>query len=331
MPILTSTFSPIFPFNNGHFSTIYGPLFLKDLINYKRERIETWDKDFIDLDFSKVGSSTLALLIHGLEGSSNSHYITSNIKHLNRNAIDTVCLNLRGCSGEDNNLLATYHSGKTDDLDFVINYILNKYTYTSIVLIGFSLGGNLTLKYLGEKGKTISSKIKGAITCSVPIDIAAAEKKLEKLENKLYMGAFFKTMKNKILNKAIKFPEYRLDTVKLLKATKFKHLEHLYTVPVFGFKSPEDYWEKASSKPYISKIKVPTLLINAKDDSFLSKECFPTEEAKESDFFFLETPNYGGHCGFISSFKKDENNWLQERILKFIKTKIISTTYNNNC
>lgn len=322
MPILNSDFSPSIAFKNGHFSTVYGPLFLKEEIQYSRVRLNTWDQDFIDLDFSKVGSKTLALLIHGLEGSSRSHYMTSNVKYLNKKNIDTVCFNLRGCSGQDNNLLTTYHSGKTDDVDFVVKHIEEKYSYKNIILIGFSLGGNLTLKYLGEKGNTLSPTIKGGITCSVPIDIASAEKKLEKFENKIYMGVFFKSMKNKILEKAIKFPEYKLNTIKLLKATKFKHLEHLYTVPVFGFKSPEDYWEKASSKPFILKIKVPTLLLNAKDDSFLSKECYPKKEAKESKHFFFETTLHGGHCGFISSFKKENNTWLQERIFKFISRKI---------
>jgi hypothetical protein len=130
-------------------------------------------------------------------------------------------------------------------------------------------------------------------------------------------------MKNKVLEKAHKFPEYKLDKDKLFKATKFKHLEHLYTVPVFGFKSPEDYWEKASSKPYLSKIQRPTLLINAKDDSFLSKECFPFDEAHNSNNFFFEAPNYGGHVGFMSSFKFSENTWLEKRIRRFIIENIV--------
>jgi predicted alpha/beta-fold hydrolase len=322
MPILPSNFLPTIPFRNGHFNTMYRPLFMKGSIDYDRERLYTWDNDFIDLDFSKVGSKTLAVLIHGLEGSSSSSYITATIKHLNDKYLDAVCFNLRGCSGEDNNLLATYHSGKTEDVNFVINHILDTYNYDNIVIIGFSLGGNLTLKYIGEKGKDLPSEIKGGIACSVPIDIASAEKEMDKLKNKLYMEVFFKTMKNKILEKAHKHPEFQLDKDKLFKATKFKHLEHLYTVPVFGFESPEDYWQKASSKPYISAINKPTLLINAKDDTFLSKECYPKEEAKNSENFFLEITKYGGHCGFMSSFKPSENTWLEERIARFINRNI---------
>lgn len=322
MPVFSSNFLPTIPFRNGYFNTTYRPLFMKDKVTYSRKRMYTWDNDFIDLDFSLIGSQTLVVLIHGLEGSSESKYIASNTNHLNTEGLDTVCFNLRGCSGEDNLLLSTYHSGKTEDVDFVINYLLQNYQYKNIIIVGFSLGGNLTLKYLGEKSEKISDKIKGGIAVSVPIDIGSAEIEMDKLKNKLYMEMFFKTMKNKILEKAFKFPEYKLDQDKLFKATKFRHLEHLYTVPVFGFKSPEDYWEKASSKPYLKDIKKPTLLINAKDDSFLSRECYPYEEAENSEFFFFEETKYGGHCGFMTSFKPNENRWLEHRIARFIKENI---------
>ncbi|QXP67508.1 YheT family hydrolase [Polaribacter sp. AHE13PA] len=322
MPVFTSDFTPTFLFKSGHFNTIYRSVFTKEHCNYQRKRITTWDKDFIDLDFSLVGSKTLALLIHGLEGSSNSKYIISTTKHLNTKGLDTVCFNLRGCSGEDNLLLGTYHSGKTEDVDFVVKHLLAHYDYENIVLIGFSLGGNLTLKYIGEQSENISSKIKGGIAVSVPIDIASGEYELEKLKNKLYLERFLKSMKIKILEKAAKFPEFHVDKDQLAKATRFKHLENLYTVPIFGFKSPEDYWEKASAKPYLSKIKIPTLLINSKDDTFLSDKCFPFEEANNSKNFFFETTNYGGHCGFISSFYNAKNNWLELRIERFIKQNI---------
>ena len=322
MPLLTSDFLPTIPFRNGHFNTTYRPLFMKDKATYERKRIKTWDRDFFDLDFSFAGSETLILLIHGLEGSSESKYMSSNVNHLNSKGLDTVCFNLRGCSGEDNLLLATYHSGKTEDVDFVVNHLLDTYNYKNIVIVGFSLGGNLTLKYIGEKGDSISPIIKGGIATSVPVDIASAEIEMDKLKNKLYMEMFFKTMKNKLLEKAFKFPEYKLDQAKLFKATKFKHLEHLYTVPIFGFDSPEDYWKKASSKPYLSNIKKPTLLINAKDDTFLSKECYPYKEAENSEFFFFEETKFGGHVGFMSSFKPKENMWLEHRIARFIKENI---------
>ena len=185
------------------------------------------------------------------------------------------------------------------------------------------MGGNLTLKYLGEYEPKLSHKIKGGIAISVPVDITSAETELDKFKNKLYIEVFFKTLKNKILEKSHKFPNYSLDKDKLFKATTFKHLESLYTVPVFGFKNPEDYWKKASSKPYLSSIKKPTLLINAKDDTFLSAECYPIKEAIQSKNFYLEVADYGGHCGFMSSFKPQENTWLEQRIMRFIAEKIL--------
>jgi hypothetical protein len=324
MPLLKSDFSPILPFKNSHFSTMYRPLFMKDICTYRRKRIPTWDADFIDLDFSFVGSKTLVLLIHGLEGSAKSKYMASTSNHLNSKGLDTVCFNLRSCSGEDNLLLATYHSGKTEDVDFVTRHLLNNYNYEHIIIIGFSLGGNLALKYLGEYQPKLSDKVKGGIAISVPVDITSAEIEMDKLKNKLYIEIFFKTLKNKILGKAHKFPDYNLDETKLFKATTFKHLEALYTVPVFGFKNPEDYWKKASSKPYLSKIDRPTLLINAKDDTFLSAACYPIKEAIRSQTFYLEITDFGGHCGFISSFKPQGNSWLEERIMRFIDEKVLN-------
>ncbi|WP_422091401.1 YheT family hydrolase [Tenacibaculum ovolyticum] len=321
MPILSCNFNPALPFKSAHFNTMYRPLFMKDTIKYQRKRITTWDSDFIDLDFSTIGSETLVLLIHGLEGSSQSNYMITTSNYLNNTGFDTVCMNLRSCSGEDNALLETYHSGKTDDVDFIVSHLTTNYKHKNIVIVGFSLGGNLTLKYLGEY-INIPLKVKGGIAISVPIDLTTSQAELSKLKNKIYLNEFLKTLKLKILEKSEKFPEYKINKRLLFKATKFRHLEKQYTVPVFGFKSSDDYWLKASSKPYIPKIKVPTLLINSLDDSFLSKECYPFKEAQNSDNFYLLTPNYGGHVGFTSSFNNNENKWIEKKITEFIQENI---------
>lgn len=321
MPILSCNFNPALPFKNAHFNTMYRPLFMKDTIKYQRKRITTWDSDFIDLDFSTIGSETLVLLIHGLEGSSQSNYMITTSNYLNNTGFDTVCMNLRSCSGEDNALLETYHSGKTDDVDFIVRHLTTNYRYKNIIIVGFSLGGNLTLKYLGEY-LNIPLKVKGGIAISVPIDLTTSQAELSKLKNKIYLNEFLKTLKLKILEKSEKFPEYKINKRLLFKATKFRHLEKQYTVPVFGFKNSDDYWLKASSKPYIPKIKIPTLLINSLDDSFLSKECYPFKEAENSANFYLLTPNYGGHVGFTSSFNNNENKWVEKKITEFIQENI---------
>ena len=319
MPILESDFSPSLPFRNGHVNTVFRPLFMKLSHNYERTRIETWDNDFIDLDFSKVGSKVLVLLIHGLEGSSESKYMLTATEELNRNGYDTVSFNLRGCSGEDNRLLQTYHSGKTEDVDFVVSHLLENYNYDQIMIVGYSLGGNLTLKYLGEYAGKISDKVIGGIAVSVPIDLASSGKKMATLKNKIYMEEFLKTLRVKVLQKVEKFPEYQVDKEKLFKAKAFKDFDELYTAPVFGFDSPEDYWEKASSKPFIRKISKPALLITSLDDPFLTKQCFPYEEANEMENFHLLATKHGGHVGFVQSFRQQNNRWLEGRIIRFLK------------
>ena len=320
MPLLKENFSPTLPFRNAFLSTVYRSLFMKDERTYERKRVVTWDEDFIDLDFSFHNSKTLVLLIHGLEGSSNSNYMVTTSKELNKNGFDTVCMNLRGCSGQDNLLAKSYHSGKTDDLDFIIRHLVYEYNYENIVLCGFSLGGNIILKYLGEYD-SIPKEVKGAITISVPVDLTSSQTELKKTKNSIYMMEFLSSIKLKILQKAEKNPILNIDKDKLYKAKTFKEVEELYTVPIFGFKSSEHYWEVASSKPHIPKIKLPTLLINAKDDTFLAKECYPTKEAETSNYFYLITPKYGGHVGFINSFTA-ENKWMEHQIIDFIHQKL---------
>ncbi len=319
MPILESDFIPSLLFRNGHVNTVFRPLFMKEIHNYKRIRVETWDHDFIDLDFSTTGSNTLVLLIHGLEGSSESKYMISAANELNAIGYDTVSFNLRGCSGEDNRLLQTYHSGKTEDVDFIVNYLLEHYDYEKLMIVGYSLGGNLTLKYLGEYADRVPDKVVSGIAVSVPVDLASSGKLMATLKNKIYMEEFLKTLRQKVLLKAEKFPEFNINKDKLFKAKAFKDFDELYTAPVFGFDSPEDYWVKASSKPYLLKIKKPCLLITSLDDPFLSEECYPYKEAESSDFFHLLVTKYGGHVGFISGFRQQDNRWLEQRIIQFFK------------
>lgn len=321
MPLLKTAFNASFPFKNPHVSTIHRALLLKETPHYTRKRITTWDNDFIDLDFSFVKSKTITILIHGLEGSSTSNYIVTTANYLNLQGIDAVAVNLRGCSGEDNLQLGTYHSGKTDDLHFVIEHLIKNYHYTHITICGFSLGGNITLKYLGEYANQIPKEVKGGVAISVPVDLTSSQKALQQFNNKLYLTEFLKSIKLKILNKAEKHANFNPDKKTILTATKLSQLEAIYTVPVYGFDSPRDYWIKASSKPFISNIKLPTLLINAKDDTFLGDKCYPIDEALNSDYFHLATPKYGGHVGFISSLTS-ENKWLEQQIVDFILHKI---------
>ncbi|AOW19523.1 YheT family hydrolase [Urechidicola croceus] len=319
MPVINSTYKASFPFNNVHFNTVFRTFFTHDKVQFSRERIELKDGDFLDLDFSEVNSKTIVIALHGLEGSSESKYILAITNILNQNNVDTVAVNFRGCSGEDNRLLSSYHSGKTEDLEAVIQYIDKFRSYKNIIILGYSLGGNVTLKFLGEKNTNINSKIKCAIAISVPCDLTGSSIELAKTRNKIYMNRFMITLKQKALGKLNKFPNSFLDKDTITKAKNFYDYDNLYTAPAHGFLNAEDYWIKNSSKPFLKDIKVPTLLINALDDTFLSKECYPIEIAKKHKYLFLETPKNGGHVGFNSKIIGKKGYWLENRIAQFLK------------
>ncbi|AMC10132.1 alpha/beta hydrolase [Lutibacter profundi] len=318
MPIIKSTYQPPFLFKNNHLNTVYKTLFYKNSISYNRQRIFTPDKDFLDLDFSIVGSNTLVIAMHGLEGSSKSHYLVSAIHYLNSQNIDCVALNFRGCSGEDNNQLYSYNSGKTDDLSVVLNYILEHYSYKNIILLGYSMGGNITLKYMGETNN-IPSEVKGAVAISVPCDLEGSSNVLAKWYNTVYIQKFLKSLKKKTFIKLEKFPENTIDKVAVLNAKTFEDFDNAVTAPLFQFKSAKDYWNKCSSKPFIHAITKPTLLINAIDDSFLSESCYPIKEAKNHKYLTFEIPKYGGHVGFNTSYVKKDLLWSEKRISNYIE------------
>ncbi len=281
--------------------------------------METKDNDFIDLDFSSVQSDKIAIAIHGLEGSSNSNYIKNITQTLNQNKIDVVAFNMRSCSGEPNRLLSSYHSGKTEDLFEIIQFLEQHYNYTKIFIIGYSLGGNLTLKFMGEYAQKMPKIVKLAVGVSVPCDLEGSVEAISKKENKIYRNGFLKTLKQKALYKAKQFPKVNLDTNKIKKATNFYEFDDLVTAPIHGFKNAKDYWTQSSCKQFITKTTLPTLLISSKDDPFLNEECHPVKEAKNNDnFTFLQT-QYGGHIGFVNGFILSKQRWLEDKILAFIQ------------
>jgi uncharacterized protein len=319
MPVLHhSSYHPPFFLKNGHLQTIYPNLFRSvEGITYRRQRLETPDGDFLDLDWSSVGASRVAVLVHGLEGNATRPYILGMVRTLNRLGWDAVAWNFRGCSGEPNRKLRFYHSGDTPDLHTVTAHVLQNDGYEQLALIGFSLGGNVILKYLGEQGADARLKIATAVTFSVPCDLAGSARQMAGLENAVYMKRFMKLLHAKIRVKMETFPG-AIDDHGYERMRTFEDFDERYTAPLHGFGSAYDYWTRASSKPLLAHIAVPTLLVNALDDPFLSPSCYPYEEAEISPYLFLETPATGGHVGFVS-FNRDSEYWSESRALAFLR------------
>lgn len=319
MPLIEeSTYRPGHLFRLGHINTVYPALFRKvEEVTFKRERINTPDGDFLDLDWSKVGSKRLLIALHGLEGMADRAYIKGMIRLFNQSGWDGLGLNFRGCSGEINKLLQSYHMGQTHDIELLVNHCLEKEGYKSIALVGFSLGGNVLLKYLGEQGRSISSNIVGAIAFSVPCHIKSANVMIARQQNYFYLRRFLKSLNQKMIQKAQVFGDQVNPVYPLAKS--FTDFDNRFTAPIHGFKDALDYWEKCSSLQFLPDIHVPTLLVNAQDDSFLSEACFPRKMAKHHDYFYLESPKYGGHVGF-SSLEKNGVFWSEIRALEFIQS-----------
>lgn len=316
MPIIEPTYKPPFYFKNGFVSTVYSGLFrrVKNL-KQERERLTLNDGDFIDLDWShsKEKTKKLIILLHGLEGNAQRPYMTGTAKLFNNNNVDAVCVNFRGCSGEVNFKYRSYHSGATDDLIEIIQHIVSTKHYAEMYLKGFSLGGNLILKYLGE-GNTVPNQIKAAVAISVPCYLKGSAKALHRFKNVLYHDRFKRYLVNRLKDKQGQFPDTL--SVKALKSIKtLKDFDDVYTSKAHGFKDAFDYYEKCSSLQFLQNIKIPTLIINALNDSFLSPECYPVKAAKTNPNLYLEMPNHGGHVGFID---KENMYYNEKRALEFL-------------
>jgi len=320
--IKDNSYKPSLLFRSKHFNTLYRILATnpkKYKVNYKRQRISTPDNDFIDLDFSSVNSKHAVIAIHGLEGSAQSLYILSLVKYLNEQNIDAFAVNLRGCSGEDNKHLFAYHAGFTQDLKCVLNHITKNYAYLSISLVGYSLGGNMVLKYMGEKGLSVPENVKCCVAVSAPCNLEDSSEELAKKSNYIYMTAFLKSVKEKARLKFKHFPNHNLNKKNILASKNFAEFDNYFTAAVFGYKSAEDLYHANSCKPFLKGIEKPTLLLTALDDPFLGNKCYPFDEAKNNNHFDLLATKFGGHVGYNASFKNSNNYWSEKYIADYIK------------
>jgi uncharacterized protein len=316
---LESTYRAPWWLPGGHLQTIYARSLAKNYrVHYRRERWETPDDDFIDLDWvdHSTDDAKLLVLFHGLEGYSLSHYALSLMAIAAEQGWRGVVPHFRGCSGEANRLTRSYHSGDSREIDWILRRIKNENSQSEVYVVGVSLGGNMLLKWLGEERESASAVVERAIAVSTPVDLVAAAGDLDfGLRRILYTSYFLGYLRPKALTK-ITAHNLAIDARAVRASLTFRQFDDLFTAPIHGFKDAEDYWTRCSSKPWLKLITVPTLLLNAQNDPFLPCTALPSAD-EVSDAVTLEFPATGGHVGFVSGKFPGHLDWLPRRILKF--------------
>jgi uncharacterized protein len=304
---------------SGHLQTIYARQLGKNYsVSYRRQRWDTPDADFIDFDWlsGNESSDKIVVLFHGLEGCSQRHYVVSMMSMVQKHGWRGAVPHFRGCSGEANRLQRSYHSGDSREIDWILRRIKDENPNSEIYAVGVSLGGNMLLKWLGEEGGKALQVVRRAVAVSVPVDLAAAAAQLDAgLKRMIYTRHFMVSMRPKLLAK-IAAHELEIDASAIRACSTFRQFDDLYTAPFHGFKNADDYWHRSSSKPWLKDIRVPTLLLNAKNDPFLPASALPTT-TEVSNAVTLEYPSTGGHVGFVSGEWPGRLEWLPKRILGF--------------
>jgi predicted alpha/beta-fold hydrolase len=313
MPLLSSSlFDRLAHPLQGHWASI-GPALLRKerpAVNPKNITIPTPDGDFLEADHYLRQSDCLLVVSHGLEGNARRPYILGLVAQGLAQGIDVLAWNFRSCGQKQHRSRRFYHSGATDDLEVVVQHALAAGAYRRVLLAGFSLGGNLTLKYLGERGTRLAPEIQGAFVASVPCDLSACAQSLRRYP--LYEWYFLKSLRKKIKKIAQTFPDIQPES--LAKVRHIWDFDEYYTAPLHGFAGAEDYYMRCSALHYLEGIQVPTLLLSAQNDPFLPEACFPKLLAAAHNFFYLEMPALGGHCGFAT---KQGTYWAEQRAIAF--------------
>ncbi len=307
-------FKPLRYLKNRHLQTILPSVIQPAFPSVEKERIELEDGDFIDLLWTRFRSPQTLLVLHGLEGSGHSAYAKRILNYCNAQQIAAVLMHFRGCSGEPNRLLRSYHSGETGDLQRVINHLKGN-GINNIALLGYSLGGNVTLKYMGET--TTDPAIRCAIAVSAPMRLDICSDAMDQGFARIYQASLLRSMIKKIhlkqtlLNTSDRhFPEPQ-------SMQNIRQFDDSFTAPIHGFDSAEHFYQSCSSRQFLINIDKPTLIIQSLDDPFMTAEVLPCEH-ELSDSVNLELSTHGGHVGFIGDSKMRPRLWLQNRIHRFL-------------
>jgi uncharacterized protein len=305
-----------------HAMTVYGALLRpRPRPPWRRERWELPDGDFLDVDrlAGPSGDSPALVVCHGLEGSSRAPYVRGLAARARAAGLAVAALGYRSCSGEDNRLPRFYHSGETSDLALAVDRLRAERPGRPLLLAGFSLGGNVVAKYLGERGEAAPPEVAGAAVVSVPFDLAACARALDGPGGwvRLYRLRFLRSLRRKALRKALRFPGL-LDPAAVRAARTFTAFDAAVTAPLHGFRSAEDYWARSSSGPFLAGVHRPLLAISALDDPLVPAASLPLAAARANPWVTLLTTPAGGHVGFVAGSPLAPRFWAEERAAAFL-------------
>jgi len=324
----SSTYRPPAWLVNGHAQTLYAALLAsRPRIALRRERWTTPDGDFIDLDWlaaDRSSSTPLIVIFHGLEGSSSSHYARTLLHAAERRSWRAVVVHFRGCSGAPNLLPRAYHSGDSAEIDWILHRLRTEFPAAALCLVAVSLGANVLLKWLGEREAEARNVVTAACAVSAPLDLTQAGAALDRGFSRIYTWNFLRTLRRKSLAKLQAFPGlYDQDAVR--RARSLRAFDDTVTAPLHGFRDADDYWRRSSSKPWLARIAVPTLILNARDDPFLPERALPAP-SEVSGAVELDFPSHGGHVGFVTGRFPGTLTWMPERTLSFIAKQLGEAT-----
>ena len=301
-----------------HLQTIFPFLFLSPTaIDYDRQTVNTPDGDFLHIDWvNRDETSPLVVVLHGLEGSSNSHYAKALMHYVRALGWSGCVVHFRGCSGVPNRLPRAYHSGDSDELEWLIAFLGNL-NFEQIFVAGYSLGGNVLLNWLGKSEYKNNNSIIAAASISAPYDLVIAGNRLSTGINKTYGSHFLKTLKTKAIRK-IKDHDLNIEIQSIKGCSTLKQFDNCFTAPMHGYTDVNDYWSRASSEPYLSSIKIPTMIIHAENDPFLPGNKLKTL-AQNNGNITLNLTIQGGHVGYTHGSFPSRIDWLPNQITKYFK------------
>jgi uncharacterized protein len=317
-----TTFVPARGLENAYVQSLYGIVARRlPVLPVKRERWELPDGDFIDVDLFEPPDGArprgFLLLVHGLEGSTRSAYIVGMLEKAHARGLLGIAVNLRSCSGEENRLPRSYHSGATDDIALVLRTVEFRYPRLRGAIAGFSLGANIVLKWAAEEGAKPPESIGAVTAVSCPFDLATCASHLDAPRNWWMRARFLQTMRQKALRKAERFPEH-FDARAIRAAWTFRSFDEVVTAPIHGYRDAADYWSRASCGAHLGAIRTPTLIISALDDPLIPPAAVPRDCAAGNPAITLLLTERGGHVGFVAGSFFSPVFWAEERAIDFI-------------